>query len=117
MNRAFLGLQRRAEQGDPAFLVQTFVDVGPLFTLLQSRDHQIVYGRRGTGKTHALQFLRAHVDEHDDFGAYIDLRTIGSAGGLYDDQGLSVSERGTRLVSDVLAQITDRLTDYLLEVA
>ncbi|MGZ4182040.1 MAG: ORC-CDC6 family AAA ATPase [Solirubrobacteraceae bacterium] len=117
MNRAFLGLQRRAEQGDPAFLVQTFVDVGPLFALLSSRDHQILYGRRGTGKTHAMQYLRASVDGRGEFAAYIDLRTIGSAGGIYDDQGLSISERGTRLVSDVLTQLVERLTDYLLELA
>ncbi len=117
MNRAFLGLQRRAEQGDPAFLVQTFVDVGPLFTLLTSRDHQVLYGRRGTGKTHALQYLRARVHERGDFAAYIDLRTIGSSGGLYGDQGLSIAERGTRLVSDVLTQLIEGLTQYLVEMS
>jgi hypothetical protein len=115
MNRAFLGLQRRAEQGDPAVLVQTFVDVGPLFTLLSSVDHQILYGRRGTGKTHALQYLRARVRERGDFAAYIDLRTVGSSGGLYGDSGVPIPERGTRLASDVLTQLIEQLTQYLVE--
>lgn len=117
MNLAFLGLQRRAEQGDPEVLVQTFVDVGPLFTLLSSRDHQILYGRRGTGKTHALQYLRARISERGDFVAYIDLRTIGSSGGMHGDQQLPIAERGTRLVSDVLTQLVDLLTQYLVDIA
>jgi hypothetical protein len=57
INAAFLGVQRRAEAVDRQTLVQTFVDIGPLFKVLSSRDHQIVYGRRATGKTHALLYL------------------------------------------------------------
>jgi hypothetical protein len=116
MNRAFLRLQRRAEQGEPAVLVQTFVDVGPLFALLSSTDHQILYGRRGTGKTHALHYLRARVVERDDFAALIDLRTIGSSGGLYGDSALPLAERGTRLVTDVLTQLIEQLTNYVVEL-
>ena len=117
MNLAFLKLQRRAEQGDPDVLVQTFVDVGSLFTLLSTQDHQILYGRRGTGKTHALHYLRARVEEKGDAAAYIDLRSIGSAGGIYGDPSIPVAERGTRLLSDVLAQLIDRLQGYVLEHA
>jgi hypothetical protein len=103
MNLASLKLQRRAEQGDPDVLVQTFVDVGSLFSLLSTQDHQILYGRRGTGKTHALHYLRARVEENGDVPAYIDLRSIGSAGGIYGDPSVPLTERGTRLLSDVLA--------------
>jgi hypothetical protein len=110
-------LHRRAEASDAATLVETFVDVGPLFTLLSSRDHQVLYGRRGTGKTHALTFLRAHVNERGDFASMIDLRTIGSTGGLYGDESLPLTERGTRLLADVLGQLHDDLTDFVLERA
>ena len=54
INRAFMQLVRRSDRLDRNRLVETFVDVGPLFTLLSSADHQIIFGRRGTGKTHAL---------------------------------------------------------------
>lgn len=117
LNLAFLKVQRRAEQGDPAVLVQTFVDVGSLFTLLSTRDHQILYGRRGTGKTHALHYLAAQVTDNGDVAAYIDLRSIGSAGGIYGDPSLPLAERGTRLLSDVLSQLIDRLQGYVLEHA
>lgn len=117
INLAFLGLQRRAEQGDPVVLVQTFVDVGPLFTLLSSADHQVLYGRRGTGKTHALHYLKAQVEDRGDTAAFIDLRTVGSSGGIYGDPGLPLAERGTRLVSDVLAQLIEHLMTYVVEQA
>jgi hypothetical protein len=44
-------------------LVDTFIDVGPLLTLLRSDDLQIVGGRRGTGETHALTYLTAWGEE------------------------------------------------------
>ncbi len=49
--------------------------------------------------------------------AYIDLRSIGSAGGIYGDPSIPLSERGTRLLSDVLAHLIDRLQGYVLENA
>lgn len=114
-NSALMKLRRRAEAGgDEAILVDTFVDVGPLFTLLSSEDHQVFYGRRGTGKTHALTYLGSRVEDNGDFAALIDLRTVGSTGGLYSDGGISLSQRGTRLLADVLGHLHDRLVDYAL---
>jgi hypothetical protein len=57
-NEAFMQFDRRAESSDPGKLVATFVNVGALATLISVRDHQIIFGRRGTGKTHALQYLK-----------------------------------------------------------
>ena len=109
-------LSKRAEANDPAKLVETFVDVGTLFTQLSSRDHQIIYGRRGTGKTHAFQYLAAKVrQDNADIAVYVDMRTIGSTGGIYADPTLTISERGTRLLSDTLAVIHSQLTDAILE--
>lgn len=39
-----MNLATRAERYDASTLENTFVDVGPLFTLLSSTDHQILYG-------------------------------------------------------------------------
>jgi hypothetical protein len=114
LNRAFLRLSRRAEQSDPVKLVETFVDVGPLFTMLSSGDHQILYGRRGTGKTHALAYLADQCRKRGDLAVYIDMRTIGSTGGIYGDPNLPIAERGTRLLLDTIGAIHDGLVDYAL---
>jgi hypothetical protein len=55
---AFIQFDRRAEKLSQDILARTFVDAEPLFIQLSSRNHQVLYGRRGTGKTHALKFQR-----------------------------------------------------------
>ena len=105
INAAFLGVSRRAESVDRETLVQTFVDIGPLIAVLSSRDHQIVYGRRGTGKSHALLYVAALAKKEDNIPIYLDLRYIGSSGGLYADTGIPISQRATRLLMDVLGAL------------
>lgn len=114
-NSAILKLSKRAETYDRAHLVSTFVDVGPFFTLLSNIEHQILYGRRGTGKTHALSYLSSVVDNNGDISIFIDMRTIGSSGGIYSDPSIPLSERATRLLVDTLAIIHDRLLSIVIE--
>jgi hypothetical protein len=109
----FLRLTRRAEKVDRAILAETFENVGPLRTLLASEDHQVIYGRRGTGKTHALLYLDQAARKRGDVSAYIDLRTIGSTTGLWANAELSVAERATRLLMDTFGGIHDALYDQL----
>jgi hypothetical protein len=115
INNAFLRLPKRAESSDRATLVETFVDVGALFTLISSADHQVLYGRRGTGKTHAMLYLAERRTEEDDIVVYIDMRTIGSSGGLYADSSISLAERATRLAIDTLdafySTVLERVVD------
>lgn len=85
INRALVGIGKRAESVDPSKLVQSFVDIGPLFAILSSHDHQIVYGRRGTGKTHALLYLAETTKREGNIPVYVDLRNIGSSGGLREN--------------------------------
>jgi hypothetical protein len=117
INSAFLGIQRRAEAVDRQTLVQTFVDIGSLFTVLSSRDHQIVYGRRGTGKTHALLYVAEQVKKHSTIPVYVDLRYIGSSGGLYGDPSIPIPQRATRLLLDVLGSIHEGLLEYAVNTA
>ncbi len=112
INTVFLGVQRRAEAVDRQTLVQTFVDIGSLFAVLSSRDHQIVYGRRGTGKTHALLYLAEQAKAKDSVPVYIDLRYIGSSGGLYADPTCPLPQRATRLLLDVLGSIHELLLNH-----
>jgi hypothetical protein len=115
LNLLLMKLRRRAEASDPAVLVETFVDVGPLFTRMSSADHQILSGRRGTGKTHALYYLEADRRGADDLAIFVDMRRLGSTGGLYADTGVPLTERGTRLLCDTLEHIHDKLVDFALE--
>jgi hypothetical protein len=96
-NEALVQMQRRAERVEASRLVATFVDAGPLFTLLSNTDHQVMYGRRGTGKTHALKYLGETVLARREHSIYVDMRTVGSNGGLYADTNVATTERGTRL--------------------
>ena len=71
INTTFLKLSKRAEIVSNEYLVKTFVNVGPLLTILLNKDHEILYGRRGTGKTHALNFLKDSVLKNGDIPIYI----------------------------------------------
>jgi hypothetical protein len=117
INGSLMRLEHRAERIDPSTLVETFVDVGSLFHLLNSGGHQIVYGRRGTGKTHALQYLIADRRRAGDVAVYVDMRTIGSTGGIYGDQSIPLGERGTRLLMDTLQAVHNELVDHALEAS
>src|SRR4051794_13576827 len=105
---------RRAEEEDPATLAETFVDVNALFARLSSRDSQVIFGRRGTGKTHALKYLAEALRGQGDTVVYLDLRLLGSSGGIYTDSGISVAEAGTRLLVDVLQGTYDALLEQAL---
>ena len=56
INRVLNQIPKRAEQRQTNQLRDTFVDSG-VAAVLQGVDHQALYGRRGTGKTHALRYL------------------------------------------------------------
>ncbi|HEU4411745.1 MAG TPA: hypothetical protein VFS43_41260 [Polyangiaceae bacterium] len=116
VNAALMRLPVRAERNDVATLTATFVDAGPLFTLLSSSNHQILYGRRGTGKTHALNYLAEYVRSRGDHAVYLDLRRLGSTGGLYEDSSVSPQERATRLLVDVLREITNGIYQEVLAI-
>lgn len=116
INTAIARLLRRAEDEDPATLAETFVDVNTLFASLSSRDSQVIYGRRGTGKTHALKYLAEALRTQGDTVVYLDLRLLGSSGGIYADAGISVEEAGTRLLIDVLQTTYDELVEQAFSV-
>lgn len=77
INNVLLRLSKRAESSGREALIRTFVNVGPLSALLAACDHQIVYGRRGTGKTHAFAYVSSIQETAGNATAYVDLRNIG----------------------------------------
>jgi len=115
INNLFLKLSKRAETYDKEHLVKTFVNVGPLFTILSNKDHEILYGRRGTGKTHALAYLGDSIKKNNDIVINIDLRTIGSNGGIFSDSTIPITERATRLLIDTIAYVHDGIINVIIE--
>ena len=115
LSKLFINLKKRAEKTDRQALIDSFVDVGPLSTVLSTTDNQVLYGRRGTGKTHALAYLSGIVKHKGDIPIYIDFRKIGSTGGLYSDRSIPLAERATRLLMDTLNATHSELLDYLVD--
>ena len=105
-------LSKRAESQDKSKLVQTFVDVGPLLTILSRLDHQIIYGRRGTGKTHAITYLAESVGKLATVSFIWTLEQLVQLVEIFGDTQIPVSERATRLLADVLLVFHEGLTDF-----
>lgn len=97
-----IGFTKRAEKATEDSLVATFVDSAPLFALLSTTNNQVIYGRRGTGKTHALKVLAEHVERHGDYPVFVDMRTVGSNGSIYSDANRPLAERASTLLTDAL---------------
>lgn len=66
LTKLFIYLNKRAEKTDRHALIASFVDVGPLGAVLSTIDNQILCGRRGTGKTHALTYLSGIARDRGD---------------------------------------------------
>ncbi len=74
-------LARSERQQDLNKLMETFVDFGGILEQLDNDNSQIIYGRRGTGKTHVLKVLLGQKNTQDQaLATYIDVRTLGSLG-------------------------------------
>ena len=83
--------------------------------LLASNNNQIMFGRRGTGKTHALRFFEDNRQNAGDLAIYIDAQTVGSNGSIYNDTSLPISERATRLMVDICTAIHHELLEVFTD--
>ncbi len=109
LNAALMSIPSRSEKNEHAVLISTFVQAGTLFKRLSSVDNQIIYGRRGTGKTHTLQFLAAQQTLPTQLATYTDLSSLGSATSVYSDQSLPLAHRATTLLRDLLVAIHEEI--------
>lgn len=116
INRALIATVLRAETR-PERLSESFVQVDVLETLLQTPDHQVLFGRRGTGKTHILRVLKHILDKSGDLAILIDMRTVASTGGILADSDRPFTERATLLLKDTIGAIETALAEYLLTIA
>lgn len=111
-----LQMPLRADKWTEEQLIQTFVNVGPLIPILKGTNNHVLFGRRGTGKTHVFSYLKSLMEsEQGDCCVYIDLRTIGSTGSLYSDPTIPVTQRVIRLLSDVLQELRNQIISYIVK--
>lgn len=113
INDAILQIVKRADKCDKNTLVETFVNLGSLLPLLKGCDNHILYGRRGTGKTHVLSYLCSLLDEQNDCSIYIDLRVLGSTRSIYMNDELPIEQRVTRLLIDIFSEIHDQINSFI----
>ncbi|WP_147450934.1 orc1/cdc6 family replication initiation protein [Streptomyces hoynatensis] len=110
--KALQSVEKRTERVSDEHVVATYVDSGGISDALANRDNGIIYGRRGTGKTHALKYLEQTETANEALVIYIDIeRDLGSTEGIYSDTSISVVQRATRLLVDVLGIIHNRLVE------
>ncbi|MFC7403291.1 hypothetical protein [Citricoccus sp. GCM10030269] len=108
INAALGQIPKRAESRDEAELRSTFEDSG-VSQAMNNLDDQIVYGRRGTGKTHAFRYLSSIRNDENNLPIYIDLRTVGSTDGLFGGRPLTGAEKTARLLVDLLSWIHEEI--------
>lgn len=109
--RAVSSITSRAErQPSPEVLRETYVETG-VMPQVANFNHQILYGRRGTGKTHVLQVLGAEMeDDPNVFRIYLDIRLLGSAH-MFTDPTQPLAPRCIALFKDLLRLLQGRLLD------
>ena len=113
LNRLLNLVPKRAEMRQSDELRETFVDSG-VAVALEAVDHQVLYGRRGTGKTHALRYLESIVGASGNVPVYVDLRTVGSPEGLFQSDAVHPTERAARLLVDMLTHVHEALLEAAL---
>ena len=105
----------RADKWEEDSLVETFVGVGPLIPILRGNNNQILFGRRGTGKTHVLMYLKSLLEKEGDCCVYIDIRKIGSSGSIYSDKRVPIEQRTIRLFTDILQEIRNQMVSFIVK--
>lgn len=107
-------IQRSERQEDVQKLVGTYVDVG-LLPQLNNTNHQIFYGRRGTGKTHVLKVLESILKKDSkNTVVYIDCRSLGSTS-QFSDPDIPLPRRCLSLFRDFLLCAYQALLEHIIE--
>lgn len=105
--RAVLNIERRAErQIYHEKLVKCFVP-NRVLDELDTNSNQLIFGRRGVGKTHTLKAFLSQIAQRGSLCHYIDCTSFGS--GLGADG--SAKNVGVRFFSKFVAVLTDELLE------
>jgi hypothetical protein len=106
-------LQRSERQQDPHKVLGSFVDHG-IIAQLYNPNNQIIFGRRGTGKTHVLRVFAAQLAaDPANIVLYLDARTLGSSS-QFSDPAISLKQRCLALFRDILGEIYNTLLNHVV---
>jgi len=107
--RAVLKIQRRAEKQEfQEKLLKSFVPT-IVMTELQNNQNQLIFGRRGVGKTHMLKVFLDEMVQQGHICSYVDCTSFGSALGS-DGSPKSI---GARFFSKFLHALANNLFEQL----
>lgn len=95
-------ISKRAEDLTLEEQAKSFVAIRRIDGALKSRDSRVIFGRRGTGKTHILSYFSNTATQRGDLSLLIDLRTIGSNNSIYSDSSINPGSRATTLIRDLI---------------
>jgi hypothetical protein len=104
--------QRSERQSDLQKLVGSFVDVG-IMPQVNNVNNQVMYGRRGTGKTHVLKVLGSELASKSNIVCYIDGRNLGSTA-QFTDFAIPLTARCMALFRDILSEVHNSLLEHLV---
>lgn len=117
ISRAVSQIKLRSDRFDDSLdYGRTFVD-GGVIDELDNQNHQVLFGRRGTGKTHALKVLQNRLEnEENTVVIFVDARTLGSTE-QFANLGVDHSSICLGHFRDILTRIHWGVLDYLVEKA
>jgi len=105
-------LERSERQELLGQLEATFVDPG-ITARLANDNNEIVYGRRGTGKTHVLKVLQRQIGSKPSrLCLYLDMRVMGSDS-IWASDSRPHHQRVANLLRDLLKAVHDGLLEYV----
>jgi hypothetical protein len=108
--------QRSEKQSDLDIVRKTFVDPG-VIDELDNDNNQVIYGRRGTGKTHLFRMFQSDLGKRENTTVcYIDCRMLGSSSQV-SDENLSIEHRSFSLFRDILSEAGAVLLEYIVEMS
>jgi hypothetical protein len=114
LNQLLMRVARRAENASEGVLRQAFVPIPSLISQLDTAEHQVLFGRRGTGKTHLLRHLQHEQECRGSLAVYLDLRRVGSPDDISAGGDQDFAEKATELLVDVLETIHESIYEQVL---
>lgn len=113
ISKAISSISQRAERIlDDNKVVKTYVEVG-ILPQITNKNNQIIYGRRGTGKTHLFRYLENETKTNNKaIVIYLDCRTLGSAAD-YNNPSIALNKRCISLFKDIVDEMYQKALNFI----
>jgi len=117
ISKAISSISQRAERIlDNNKVIKTYVEVG-ILPQIANNNNQIIYGRRGTGKTHLFRYLENETKTNNKaIVIYLDCRTLGSAAD-FSNSSIALNKRSISLFKDIVDELYDKALHFIANEA